>query len=430
VRAEPVMTCDGVRRLLRPFLEDLVSEEEHAEVVFHMDACPPCEKYIRSIGDLSNQVWKLGRIEVPADFTDTVLFKTKRQEGVPRERSGLRVHWFMGPVLAVLAVVLLFSVAAYVLERAFERSLGSAPPPVASRILIAAPAVVAPPQEEMAPSYADVAKTPARAPEAAPTASEVPPAQAVAVPGKPLHWHIAYEEEGPSVSREKIVSLHRDARTLEADLYRLEAADTPQAALDAAHRRAGELEEETRLIEEKNIASKRAAESQKTREASVRAGFLSALDAAGARRISQPSDLVVFAAADQSLEKSLESALSLADALGGFEDYTGGVSSSAGDEHQVSVYFERKGEAGLHWHVRFSADGRKESLFKAVRDLGGSVEYDAGGVLLLSVPRTELKKLRLKFQSVHAEVEEFGSADQAGNVLTNADVPVTVFIYY
>ncbi|MCK5451163.1 MAG: zf-HC2 domain-containing protein [Candidatus Omnitrophica bacterium] len=69
------MTCDNIRSNIKPFLEDMLSENEFKEFTSHLESCSSCTKYVNSLDSISNQVRKLGDIEVPGDLCSSIIFK-------------------------------------------------------------------------------------------------------------------------------------------------------------------------------------------------------------------------------------------------------------------------------------------------------------------------------------------------------------------
>ncbi|MFC1509972.1 zf-HC2 domain-containing protein, partial [Candidatus Omnitrophota bacterium] len=70
-----IITCDDIKKKLKPFQQDLLAENEYKAFAAHVDECPKCKQYIGSIDFLSNQLWKLGDVKVPSDLSSTILFK-------------------------------------------------------------------------------------------------------------------------------------------------------------------------------------------------------------------------------------------------------------------------------------------------------------------------------------------------------------------
>jgi hypothetical protein len=77
------MSCLGLDRLYRYLDRDLIPEEA-AEVEVHLAGCPRCQEEIELRRTLAQAASSLPDLEVPADFTETVMGRIIRAE-VPRK---------------------------------------------------------------------------------------------------------------------------------------------------------------------------------------------------------------------------------------------------------------------------------------------------------------------------------------------------------
>ena len=363
------MSCEDVRRRLRPFLEDLLSESEHRGMSLHLETCPVCEKYIRSIADLANQIWKLGKVPLPSDLADTALFKLRRYvlppPSAPKKsyRKIVFIVFLLGLTAAggfyrmrrpaSSAVPAPISVEAQAQPAVPELTSPASAPPTATWVSQATVAPVEPPSEESAPSTAPATPSPASPAAASGTA----PAKMDGM--EPLHWHIRCDQ------------------------------NTDQAPLC--------------LLQQK---------------------LADAVDHSEASRVSQPSDLVVLKAEGAAIGRLLGSVAPLAESVGDFEDFT--PSAPHGGMHPVSIYLDKSTASQLHWHLRMENAEKQRRFLDAIRELGGKVDYDEARLAVLSVPRTELKSLRLSLKAMGIEYEEYGASGSEG-VLTNAAVTISVF---
>jgi len=80
------MNCADIKKKLQPFLDDLLAEDEFKAFRDHINVCGKCGKYVRSIGSLSNQLWKLGKARVPEDLSSTIMYKL--------DHHGQKAHLF------------------------------------------------------------------------------------------------------------------------------------------------------------------------------------------------------------------------------------------------------------------------------------------------------------------------------------------------
>ena len=72
------MACETICERIRPFLEDLLDENEYQDVRAHLEECVRCRTYASSIGTLTYQLHELGEVKAPRDFISTVLYELKQ----------------------------------------------------------------------------------------------------------------------------------------------------------------------------------------------------------------------------------------------------------------------------------------------------------------------------------------------------------------
>ncbi len=97
------MTCNETKTKVKPFLDDLLAEDEYQLFVSHINECAKCKGYINAIGSLSNQLWALGDVTVPADLCQTAIYKFKERS---TETSVERTINFRNLALGLMIVAL------------------------------------------------------------------------------------------------------------------------------------------------------------------------------------------------------------------------------------------------------------------------------------------------------------------------------------
>jgi len=103
------MTCDDIKKRLKPFLDDLLVEDEYQLFISHINECPKCKDYISAIGSLSNQLWALGDVTVPADLCQTAIYKFKqRSVGASAARPVNFRNLALGVMIVVLTALAFF----------------------------------------------------------------------------------------------------------------------------------------------------------------------------------------------------------------------------------------------------------------------------------------------------------------------------------
>jgi len=109
------MNCADIRKKLQPFLEDLLAEEEYRAFCDHIDTCGKCKAYVRSVGSLSNQLWKMGQLTVPEDLVSTIQYKLVHPEAIgqsPKTKI-TKKQIIAGIVLIILTIVLVFGISSF-----------------------------------------------------------------------------------------------------------------------------------------------------------------------------------------------------------------------------------------------------------------------------------------------------------------------------
>lgn len=102
------MNCDDIRQKLKPFLEELLAEEEYREFCEHLNACKKCLAYVRSIGSLSNQLWKLGQVEVPQDLSSTIQYKLAHpEEKAQPVKTKITKKQIVAGIIVIISIIVL-----------------------------------------------------------------------------------------------------------------------------------------------------------------------------------------------------------------------------------------------------------------------------------------------------------------------------------
>ena len=107
---EIVITCEDIKKKLKPFQQDLLVEREYKGFVTHLGNCSKCKEYMGSIDFLSNQLWKLGDVEVPSDLSSTIFFKlTQTDEEVEKPKGVItKKSAIIGVVVILLGAAVFF----------------------------------------------------------------------------------------------------------------------------------------------------------------------------------------------------------------------------------------------------------------------------------------------------------------------------------
>ena len=190
--------CADIKARLRPFLDDVLTEDEHSAYCAHINTCEKCGSYVHSVGSFSNQVWKLGKVKVPQDLGSTIVYGLTHPGAEIKSPMLTVPRWQIAGlvILAVAATAALLGVSYFKNQHKFAGSgknvttrleMTSNPEPSTLPLYEQqqenTPEQAAPEEgasgEGAAVTQAPVARTPAKAP--AP---------------QPLHWHFKYAEPG------------------------------------------------------------------------------------------------------------------------------------------------------------------------------------------------------------------------------------------
>jgi hypothetical protein len=451
------MECSQIHKQLQSFLGDLLSEEEYRLFLEHLDGCTRCKPYVRSIGDLSNQVWKLGNVTVPADFRATVFFKLNHpavpaaQENPSPPRSVQKLY-VLGGLVAVMVLAVLFVKPAVLKTNKSVQMFDSVPIKTAQSFEQAAalpkPSVEAPP---LVPEPATV--TPPEKPVvlAEPTALPVVP--------QPPHWHLTYfsetshrdESEKRQQGLVELQALLNKAQSFKTEFKRLEeenryslgqgyseegareqAAQKAErdAALNTLVNEMRQLDGEIKRREDENSRIERQwreeSAEKKRKDTQIKRKVLDTLVVLDAKFQYQDAGFFVFSVAPEKLDHVLENILPIFQQAGQFQDFGGGPSGSSGQEQQVSVYLDQGGVSGPHWHISAISSGQKIKLFDAIRELGGSKDYESEGVAVVSIPKTMIKELGIRLKSMRIPVSEFGHPETESTLLSNVPIKISI----
>lgn len=103
------MTCTNIQEELKQFLDDRLIEKDYRAFLFHLESCSKCKEYVRSIDSLSNQLWKLGDVDVPSDLSSNIIFKLRQSEqDVPQSSPVLPKKIVFGVIILIIGFFMFF----------------------------------------------------------------------------------------------------------------------------------------------------------------------------------------------------------------------------------------------------------------------------------------------------------------------------------
>jgi len=366
VRDKFVITCSEVKDKLKPFLEDMLAEEEYQAFVVHIESCPKCRDYVRSISALSNQLWKLGDIEVPSDFVSTVIFNLKHPTPAvpPAAKPAIFKRRAVVIAVSILIASTLFLGIAYFKKFKVSQKVSEAP--IITKQIITEQK---PPSDQEAAMFLEELKEikEALGPSQKDEIAEKPPAVTVPSASKeasivmpnPLHWHFLYTEEA----------------------------------------------EKRKLLDALNSLS--IIPEHKTQDLII-------FNATG-----EKIDKVI----EQAISSSKQN-IPLRDFT------TGAPISKDKESRVTLYFDNVKTQIAnvLHWHVVLMSTQQKDKLLEIIQSIGGSIDYESEELFVFSIPKTEIKKLKKRIQVMGFIFTEFGKLELKEGQLSS--IPVKVSIYF
>lgn len=374
MRANITMTCSDIKQKLKPFLEDLLAEEEYQAFLAHLDSCTKCKEYVSAVGSLSSQLWKLGDVKVPSDFSSTVLFKLKQAEQEIRApKFVISKKLLVGTLTFIIAAATLFFGINYLKHRRLSKEVDETPrvevyierkPAISDREaksllgkLEEIDAMLRVSEKEAVIEEDSEKKTPtSEKPLVVSKVSDKEEEIIISKP-RPLHWHFLYSEKS---EKEKL---------------------------------------------------------------------LKALNALGIRLDYQAYDLLLFTATGEKLEHVLEQILLTSQGASSLlRDFTSTVPTFPDKEYRVSIYLEKKEASALHWHISFALPHQKPQLLDIIQKRGGPIDYESEELIIFSIPGAEVEKLRARILAMRVGLSEFGQLELKEDLLVSG--PVTISIYF
>jgi hypothetical protein len=471
--------CSEVKAKVKPFLEDLVTDEEYQAIFEHLDRCPECTRYIRSLGSISNQLWKLGDIDVPSDFASTILFNI---DNAPEEPAASKPK--ASKNILIIAVTLVVAAATVM----FVMKYISANKPAPKTETITGQMIV-----EKTPSgdkesaalfeelqnIADKLKVTEKKPETAeaPAEAEAPKeksaeplkeesAQKANLPTQsavdlgPLHWHVKGSaktdtQEIDSKKSGKELSLQKkraESSQLAVDIAELqskvrgdlgkvyEGSDEVNASKDekssAEAELAGKIAEKaevdaaTRTLEEEirslSAELSRVPAEDKRKETELEDRINSSLSAAGLRQDAREANLIIWSGVGKAVSLATEKILA-AFSSSSFNDYTRLIRISEDNEYRGSIYIDSEISGIAHWHVSTVVSGEKARVTQILRENCGVPDREAESLLVFSVAAGGFENLRQKMMAARVSFEEFGNAGDSEKKLSSAPVKLSVY---
>ncbi|MFA5146745.1 MAG: hypothetical protein WC515_05185 [Candidatus Omnitrophota bacterium] len=472
-----LITCADIKKRLKPFLEDLLAEDEYQVFVSHIKDCAKCRNYVGAIGSVSNQLWELGNVRVPSDFSSTVLFNLDHMERIPSAPKRGRPK-----KLIVVAAVLVISIAAFLIG--VNHFKGRRGPGSDDAVIIKKETIRSGGDSEgkalldelqnIATGLGVNVKKDTEGTKAektlleeelskdeGPAPADPGPQAAVSVKPAPLHWHFIVSKQGGETTvdygekdkKEAEVRKKADElRTLEGDIKVLqeksrvelgksytektkteieEARNAANLELQQRIKERSALEGSIRSLEEEvssiELSARQASEEKRRRDSEREQRLSDALNTADITPNYRANDHILLTGTGPAIETAASRIQSFSGASY-FTDFTKDTSIPSKGQLPVSVYIEREASDVLHWHVGPVTPGQRSEISDMIHGKSGSVDHESEDIIIFSISTAELETLRGHITALGVPFSEFGRPASKGKLLSSK--PVTVSVYF
>jgi len=411
--------CDNIKRNIKSFTEDMLKEDEYKAFLHHLETCSQCKNYVRSVDSFSNQLWRLGDVKVPSDFSSTVLFKLTQPDEEPDEEEAPATSkkWIIGAVTFILVGM---TVSAGLIGYLKLRQ-----PPEGEAVVAQAPEVSEEADELQSnvqfEQYddSDVTTDDSIAFEwnGDAAGNDTTVAAEVSTGPQLIHWHFLQYNKSKALES---LRLRRKKRSKESDLRKQnrkkeQLGGEPSEEVDSA---IGSLQKELQQIEaklEKNLSEKERRESEP----------LGVLQSSNIRPDYQDSDFLFFSTSGDGLKRVLDAIALISPDSSSLDDFSSGASHLPHKKYQVSVYTVKKETEVLHWHVHLSMMNQKVQLLKTIADNGGVVTYEFAEEVTISVASSKIENIKAQMPAMRISLSEYGDqvakedGEDAGSVVVS-----------
>jgi len=453
------ISCDDIKKKLKAFLDDLLAEDEYKAFCYHINTCGNCEKYVRSIGSLSNQLWKLGKVKVPEDLGSTIMYKLTHPEekAQPPKFVISKKYIIVGSILILLVGALFLATSYFKKQHAPNKD----DVPIVKAEVIYKHTLPSDIEAQLQLKQLETIATNLGVSEKD-SIQEKPPVKDEAVISKtgPLHWHFRYSEEMKNAGLEKEIrrvelSLQQERKKkdlLETEFENLQKdsglelgqyypGGFQKAVSEQKLQKNAELEKKLQELKEqdnkiKNLEGEKqrlefqlrqGVEENKRKEAERKAKLLNALSVTGIEMEYQKNDILIFTATAEKIGHALEQILFISHNTPSFRDFTSSISTFADKESRVSIYLEDDGASSLHWHIGPIMQDKKANILEIIRELSNSIDYESDELLIFSIPNTELINLLIRIQAAGVTILKYGSEETKKDTLRSGRIVISVY---
>ena len=448
------MICRDISKLLKRFQDDLLSGEDYQAFIAHLNSCPKCKKYVRSIGSLSNQLWELGDVKVPDDLCSTIMFKLKSpSQEVKAPKFVISKKIMVGSLILFFVLPAVFFTINNIRKQSEVKETVEAP-----KILeVTAPFNKEEITEEELEKPEELVWEYNIADSAAP--SEAPSAETVSKV-ESLHWHIQLSEGIDNTKdreNKRKVDLYlqqslAQMKELENKIKRLKKISQGGFKThysEDVRSATSKVEQQSDLELQKKIAAKKQLNDNirkikgrknqielnsrqsnlenKRKKTALRTKLLNALNVLGIRQDYYGHNMLIFTALGEKIDPLLEQILSVSEKPSSFHDFTTEIYTLPDKEYHIFICLEQEAGDTLHWHLSPVIAAQKSNVFDVVSKFSSLINYESEEWVVFSVSRSKIDELRRKIQSMRIPFSEYGYVKSEKNALISNFLTISIY---
>jgi len=424
--------CDNVKRNIKSFMEDMLKEDEYRAFLHHLEICSECKNYVKSVDSFSNQLWRLGEVKVPSDFSSTVLFElTQPEEELPEEEApATSKKWLIGAVAFILVAMIISAglIGYFKLRQPSQEEVQ----------IVQVPEILEEPVQQLLDDqdnnvelgqFDDFDDLPDESEEQVAfewtgesVGNEAASEAKVDAGPKLLHWHFLHYDKTKELQS---LRLRRQKRNKESDLRK---KINEKEQLDPASEAAIQVDSTIKGLEEEIRQINAKLEQNLTEKGRREGGPLSVLQYLDIRPDYQDSDFIFFAASGDGIKSVLDQIALISEDGSPLDDFTPGASHLPHKKYQVSIYMVKKETSVLHWHVHLAMMNQKSQLLKTIQENGGVTTYEFAEEVTISVSSSKIEDIKAKMPAMRISVSEYGNQVAQGE--ESEAEPVVISIYF
>ncbi|MCM8831488.1 MAG: hypothetical protein NC918_04790 [Candidatus Omnitrophica bacterium] len=359
------MNCEDIKKKLKLFLDDLLSDEDFQSFCQHMEECEKCKKYVRSFSSISNQLWKLGQIESPVDLMETIKYKLVHSHIQEKSQSNILKREQFKFIKSFFLVFLLISIVlSFFLYRYFGEKRKKIITEKAEKISISTEILYNNKSSEN-------------------------------------EYLFDMKDTIPEEKVEFIDKLQEKEKPLfENETYILNSFNEKMATVTY------------------NLHWHIRNDYNKLKECINSAGLILEYE---------KNNLLIFKTDSQKLKILLEKFASRKIKFLNFSKNID--INLANNEYRVIIFLENRHFPSVHWDIGLTDLGKRKEVLNLIEGNSISINYKADNFIIFSLQMSQLKTLRSKLEIFGLPILEFENIESKNNVLISGPIDVSVFFY-